>query len=217
VTWQSPSIPRPTPSHEARRRRGVSVVVSVCVIIALVTISVVLVTDSGHRTRTLQLPQAFDNYTQATTLHGAQVQSMFSATAPFHGIGSGDLDAALIALYTDVSDGAPNVLFIGFTAGASPTLGAGLRAGPPDEVTARVLDGTSAVVTPQPVDAGPLGGAIRCAVVNLDGDDAAAGVWADADTLGIVLIAGVTPTRRSMLSTQQTASLTRDFRAAAEH
>jgi hypothetical protein len=214
VAWQPPQ------RDPSARRRALSVVVSACVIVALATIGIVVSTSSGpYRTHTLHLPQSFDNYTRVTTLQGSQVQSMFTAgAATFAGIGTDDLTDALVAVYADISDSSPSVLFIGFTAKASPTIGPGLRAGPSGSIAEQVLDGAGAATGPQAVDAGPLGGAMRCATVSLGGDAASVGVWADMDTLGIVLIDNTTlSTTGNGPSTQRTGALTRDLRAAAEH
>jgi hypothetical protein len=214
VTWQRPQ------QDQSARRRTVSVVVSVCVIVALATIGIVVSTASvSHRAHTLHLPQAFDTYTRVTTLQGSQVQSMFTAgAATFAGIGTDDLTDALVAVYADISDSSPSVLFIGFTAKASPTIGPGLRAGPPGSIAEQVLGGAGAATGPQSVNAGPLGGAMRCATVDLGGDTASVGVWADADTLGIVLIDNSSlTTSGNGPSTQLTSTLTRELRAAAEH
>ncbi len=213
VAWQPPR------RDASARRRGLTVVVSACVIVALATIGIALATGAAsHQPHTLHLPQAFDNYTRVTTLQGSQVQSMFTAgAATFAGIGSDDLTDALVAVYADISDTAPSVLFIGFTAKASPTIGAGLRAGPSGSIANQVLTGAGASTGPQAVDAGPLGGALRCATVDLGGDAASVGVWADTDTLGIVLIDNsALSAQGSAPSTQRTGMLTRDLRAAAE-
>jgi hypothetical protein len=54
--------------------------------------------------------------------------------------------------------------------------------------------------------------------VVLDGALASAGVWADHDTLGIVLLDQSTLTAHSAgASNKHTGVLTRQFRAAAEH
>ena len=99
--------------------RAVASSSSACVIVALAAIGIVVSRSRGaaHRAHTLHLPQAFDNYTRVTTLQGSQVQSMFTAgAATFGGIGSDDLTDALVAVYADISDSSPSVLFIGFTA-----------------------------------------------------------------------------------------------------
>jgi hypothetical protein len=200
LEWQAPRLD-PT----ARQRRAVSVVVSVCVLVALAAIAAVLVSNAtGDRRHTLSLPDSVGAYTRLNTLSGTQVESLFSAgSATFRGVGLDDLGSALV---------------IGFRADDSPTIGPGLHAEPAGDVATQVLDQPGSTIAPQSVDAGPLGGAMRCATVVLDGALASVGVWADHDTLGIVLLDSSSLTAHSAgASNRRTGVVTRQFRAAAEH
>jgi hypothetical protein len=213
--WQPPHL-----DVRARRRRHLSVLTSVAVIAALVAIGAVLLSGSTTtHPRSLSLPSSVDDYTRVRTLSGQQVNSMFSGSGGTFGvIPPADLAAARVGVYAELSDDDPTMLFIGFTGQDSPSIGAQLRTGPAGLVAEQVLDGAGATTGPQQVDAGPLGGAMRCAIVDIDGDDASVGVWADDDTLGIVLIVGSTITTHTTApTTAHTSLVTRDFRAAAEH
>jgi hypothetical protein len=207
-------VPLPNRGRSPRARRRVTVGIAVAVVASLVAIGTTLSSGADSRqTRSLSLPDTVDTYSQVTHLDGAQVSSLFAAAGgTFGGIGSDDLRGAVVGIYADVGDSEPNLLFVGFTAADSPRLGARLRAGSPDSLATAVLDGTPALR----VDPGPFGGAMRCANIDLDGELATVGVWTDQDTLGIVLIVAAPPA--TMPSTPaETASVTRDFRAAAEH
>lgn len=204
----------------ARRRRVTSVLVAVCVVAALATIATVLVSSVvGSPRHTLSLPDSVGSYTRLNTLAGGQVESLFAAgTATFRGVGLDDLHGALVGVYGALDGTQPSMLFIGFRADDSPTIGPGLHTEAAADVAAQVLDQPGSTIAPQSVDAGPLGGAMRCATVVLDGALASAGVWADHDTLGIVLLDQSTLTAHSAgASNKHTGVLTRQFRAAAEH
>jgi hypothetical protein len=213
--WLPPHL-----DDSARRRRSLSVLVSLGVIASLVVIGTVLLSGSStHRARSLSLPESVDNYTKVSTLSGAQVRSMFTAGAgTFGAVPADDLAAARVGIYAELNNTEPSMLFIGFTGQDSPSIGAQLRTGPAGEVAEAILSTAGATSGPQSVDAGPLGGAMRCATVDVDGDAATIAVWADDDTLGIVLIIGSTLTAHTTApTTAHTSSVTRDFRAKAEH
>jgi hypothetical protein len=212
---RSPPVQRPR-----HPRRRASVLISLGVITALITIGTVVFAGPGTRhARSLTLPDTVDHYTRVTTLTGARVRSLFAASgATFGAIGTHDLDRALVGVYANVGDSVPDLLFIGFTAHYSPAIGSQLHARPSGAVAEAVLAGAGATTGAKPVDAGPMGGALRCATVAMDGEDAAVGVWADTDTLGIVLIVqSYLSSNTTVPSTAETGSVTRDFRAAAEH
>jgi hypothetical protein len=213
AVWQ------PVARDRSTRRRTVTAVVSACVLVALTAIAAMVAGTAARPSHSLRLPALVGGYNRVTTLSGRQVETMFSTgAAPFAGIGSDDLTDALVGVYADSHDMEPSVLFVGFTADASPTIGAGLRAGPSGTVAEQVLEGAGATTAPQPVEAGPIGGAMRCATMEIAGSAAAVGVWADHDTLGIVVVdETVVSAHRAAMSAQRTGALTREFRAAAEH
>jgi hypothetical protein len=223
TSWYPVSGWQPGPvDSSARRRRRVSVLMAMAVVTALVAICAVLLAGEpggGNHARSLSLPNSVDGYTRVGTLTGAQVRSIFPAGGGALGsIASDDLTGARVGVYATLDDSGPSMLFIGFTGHDSPSLGAQLRAAPAGTVAEQVLTGAGAAHGATSVDAGPLGGAMRCATVAIDGQDASVGVWADTDTLGIVVLvvdpatsSGTTPTAAS------TGSVTRDFRAKAEH
>jgi hypothetical protein len=221
VGWNH--VPGRQPPHldvRARHRRNLSMLTSVAVIAALIAIGAVLLSGSGTtHPHSLSLPSSVDGYTKVRTLSGPQVNGMFSAGGGTFGvIPPADLAAARVGVYAEFSTDDPTMLFIGFTGQDSPSIGAQLRTGPASLVAEQILNGAGATTGPQQVDAGPLGGAMRCAIVDLDGEDASVGVWADDDTLGIVLIVGSTITTHTAApTTAHTSLVTRDFRAAAEH
>jgi hypothetical protein len=220
AAWYPASDRRPSQLDDrARRRRALAVLSSLGVVAALVTISVVLVSGAhSHHARSLSLPRSVDDYTMVRSLSGSEVRSMFVGGGTFGVIPPADLAAAHVGIYAELTNDQPNLLFIGFTGHDSPTIGAQLRAGPPSTVAGEILDGAGATTAAQTVDAGPLGGAMQCAVVDVDGSAATVGVWADADTLGILMIVGPTITAHTTApTTAHTVLVTRDFRAAAEH
>jgi hypothetical protein len=221
VAWYPPTAWQPRQlDGTARRRRTVSVLTAMGVITALVAICAVLLSSSPatHRARSLSLPTAVDNYLKVSTLSGSQVRSMFTAGGgTFGSVTTSDLDGARVGIYAALDDTAPTMLFIGFTGHDSPSVGAQLRTDPAAAVTDDVLSGAGAAGGSTTVDAGPLGGAMRCAIIDVDGQNASVAVWADADTLGIVLIIDPSLSVRAGSTTAQTSAVTRDFRAQAEH
>lgn len=221
LAWYPPTAWQPRHlDGTARRRRTVSVLTAMAVLTALVAICAVLLSSSPatHHVRSLNLPTAVDNYTKVSTLNGSQVRSMFTAGGgPFGSMTARDLDGARIGVYAALDDTDPTLLFIGFTGHDSPSVGAQLRTDPAASVADQVLSGAGATTGSTTVDAGPLGGAMRCAIVDLDGQHASTAVWADADTLGIVLIIDPTISTRAGSTTAHTSAVTRDLRAKAEH
>lgn len=205
-----------------RHRRAVTAIVAACVATALVTIGIVLLrAATAPNPRTLSLPLSAGAYTRVQALSGAQVEGLFMAGGPsaaFRGIGADDVNGAIVGLYRPTGTADPSLLFIGFTAASSPTLGAGLHAGPAAAIVQQVIDLPGSTISPQSVNAGPLGGSMRCATVVLDGSLASVGLWADHDTLGIVLIDNSTVNASTATSENaRTARITRAFRGVAEH
>lgn len=215
--WFPPAPP--PPALVAKRQRRVSLVVSVAVVAALIAIGAVLVSGATARDpRSLSLPRSVDEYTQVSTLSGAQVQHVFAGGSAFGGLPSADLDSAKVGVYSAMGEPGPSMVFIGFDADESPTLGSQLHNTASDVVATQVLVGAGAGAGVQHVDAGPLGGALQCATIDLSGQSASVGVWADHDTLGIVLIVDSTLTAHGAArSTAHATKVTRDFRTAAEH
>jgi hypothetical protein len=221
----APAVPTSQGWHRApagrppARSQKWSILISVGVFAAVIAIGVALLAGSGTATiRTLSLPDSVDDYVRVSTLDGSQIRSMFATGGAFGSIATTDLSRALVGVYTNNNDGEPSLLFIGFTAEDSPSLGPQLHAGPADRVAGEVLAGAAATTTPVHVDAGPFGGAIRCATIALSGELASVGVWADHDTLGIVMVVeSFRPGNFSSTSIDRTGELTRDIRNAAEH
>lgn len=211
--WPTPSQPSWEQADRTARNRSLTVLVSLGVAAALVAVATILLTSATrHDRRSLSLPQSVDEYTKVQELSGIQVQSLFKTGGSFGAqIPLDDLASAVVGLYSEPGHVDPTMLFVGFTAQDSPSIGSQLHTDPADSVTERVLTGAG-TTTPTFVDAGPLGGSMRCARIDVDGVDGAVGVWADQDTLGIVLLLEpTTPT------TGRTSTVTREFRAASEH
>lgn len=206
-------MPHPQePATRTMRRRTVAIVAAV-VVTLLAVVGLLAVTDAGPRARTLSLPDTAGDYVKLSTLSPTHVNSIFGRSGTFGSIPSADLAHAKVGVYGRESTGTPTLLFVGFSADESPTIGGQLRSEDAGQVTDEVIYGAGGASMPQVVDAGPLGGSMRCSNVHVDGIDAAVGVWADSDTLGVVLLfdpaAAPTP--------QITGAVTREFRARAEH
>jgi hypothetical protein len=214
--WLSPVTPAPAfiPRHRARSRRLTTAAV-VTLAVALVTlVAALLVGNSGpHRAHTLSLPDTADGYVKLSTVNGARIGTILGSGGTFGTIPNDDIAHAKVGVYGRGPQSAPSLLFIGFSANDSPTIGQQLRSEDPGQVTEQVLDGAGAGSAALSVDAGPLGGSLRCSAVQMDGLDAAVGVWADPDTLGMVLM--FDPIARP--SVAQTGDVTRVFRSSAEH
>ncbi len=194
------------------RRRTIAVVTAV-VLALLAVIGVLAVSAAGPAQRGLSLPDSAGPYVRLSTVSGSHVSSIFGSTGTFGSISNADLASAKIAIYGRGAQSAPSALFVGFDAADSPTIGSQLRSEDATQVTEAVLAGAGASANSVPVDAGPFGGSLECSAVHVDGLDATVGVWADSDTLGVVLL--FDPTLGPSLP--QTGTITRSFRAQAEH
>ena len=196
----------------ASRRRSIAIVAAT--VVALIGIvGALLISAAGPTTRSLSLPETSGDYTRLTTITGSHLRSMFGAGSAFSAIPPADLDHAKVAVYGRGALQTPSLLFVGFSAADSPNIGQQLRSENSAQVTSDVLTGAGASLAPLSVDAGPLGGSLECSSVDVDGLSASVGVWADSDTLGMILLfdPALTPSR------EQTGEVTRSFRAAAEH
>lgn len=202
----------PTPhATDTRARRRTVIVVSTLVLALLVVIGALALGNAGPDGHSISLPETAGAYLRVSTVSGDQIQSIFGG-GTFGTVPAADLEKAKIGVYARGSQSSPSAVFIGFTASDSPTIGRQLRSEAADVVTSDVLAGAGAPSTVQ-YDAGPLGGSLRCGSTRVDGLYATVGVWADADTLGLLLLIdpSVSP------STRQTGAVTRTFRAQAEH
>lgn len=203
--------PQQTVDRSARRRT-IAVVVAVGLVLVAV-LAVLSVSAAGPSRRSLSLPDTAGPYLRLSSVSGSQISSIIGSHGTFGSIPDSDLAKAKIAIYARGAQSAPRALFIGFDAADSPTVGGQLRSEDAAQVTDSVLAGAGAAGNSVAVDAGPLGGSMKCSAVRVDGLDATVGVWADADTLGVVLL--FDPTLGPSLP--QTGAVTRMFRAQAEH
>ncbi len=194
------------------RRRTIGVVAVVVLALAAV-IAALTAGAAGPTRRSLSLPDTAGEYVRVSTVSGAHINSIFGNNGTFGSIPHSDLVNAKIAIYARGTQSPPTALFVGFDAADSPAIGRQLHNENAAEVTTQVLAGAGAVINSLTVDSGPLGGSLRCSAVHFGGVDATVGVWADADTLGVVLL--FDPTLGPSLS--ETGAVTRTFRAQAEH
>lgn len=215
----APPVPSPQPAaghrtgSTVRRRRTVAVVSTVTVALVAVVAALLVGANGSHPAHTLSLPQSAGGYVKLTTISGSRLTTILGSGGTFGSIPDDDIAHAKVGLYGHSAQSAPTLLFIGFAASSSPTIGSELHREPANQVTADVLDGAGAGSAALTEDAGPLGGSLRCSAVRVDGLDASVGVWADADTLGLVILFDpmASPTAA------QTGGVTRAFRAGAEH
>lgn len=204
-------VPTTRRTAPASRRRTIAMVTAVALAL-LVVIGALAIGNAGPDGHSLSLPDSAGGYLRISTVSGEHIHSIFGSAGAFGAIPSSELEKAKIGIYARGSQSSPSALFIGFSASDSPTIGQQLHTQAAADVTREVLDGAGAPATVQ-VDAGPLGGALRCGTANVDGLFASIGVWADADTLGLVML--FDPTVGP--STSRTGAVTRTFRAQAEH
>jgi hypothetical protein len=172
-----------------------------------------VISAAGPSHHTLSLPDSAGDYVMLSAVSGSHISTIFGNTGTFGSIPTSDLTKAKVGVYARGSQNAPSALFVGFSGSDSPTIGQQLRSETASQVTAEVLAGAGAALTPLTVDAGPLGGSLRCSTVQVDGLAATVGVWADSDTLGVLLL--FDPVVRPTLV--ETGAVTRDFRSQAEH
>lgn len=198
-------------ARDAARRRTIAVVATVSLALVAV-IGALAIGRAGPTPHSLSLPETAGSYVRLSALSGDHIRSIFGSTGAFGALPSTDLVKARIGIYGRGNQTSPTALFVGFSATDSPDIGRQLHAETSAQVTSDVL--TSAGAPPgSEVDAGPLGGSLRCGNAHIGGLFASVGVWADGDTLGLVLLfdPSLAP------STAQTAAVTREFRAQAEH
>lgn len=202
------------PASARRGSRRLTLIVSAAVVAVLVTIvSVLSSSGTDGAGRSLTLPDTAGDYNLFETITGSQLMNLASG-GPFATLSSGDVANARAALYSRGSSSAPSIVFIGFVAKDSPDIGQELRTQPADEVVDMVLSGAGAgSITPTSVPAGPLGGVMKVAQVAIDSQTATVGVWADNDTLGMVM--DFDPTDQP--STPRMGAITLALRSAAEH
>jgi hypothetical protein len=206
-------VPHPHKATERTLRHRTVIVVASVVAALLTLVGFLAITDSGPRTHTLSLPDTAGPYVKLSTLSPSHITTIFGSNGTFGSIPSADLAHAKVGVYGRGSGGAPTLLFVGFSADQSPTIGEQLRSEDSAQVTQDVLYGAGGATAPQIVDAGPLGGSMKCSNVRVDGLDAAVGVWADSDTLGVVLLFDPTV----IPGPESTGAVTRTFRSRAEH
>ncbi|HEY2299206.1 MAG TPA: hypothetical protein VGH43_15845 [Jatrophihabitans sp.] len=214
MVWQPGSgwAPYPAGPQPTARRRTIAVVSAVAVAL-LAIVTTLVISAAGPSRHTLSLPETAGDYVKLSTVSGSHITTIFGSNGTFGSIPTTDLTRARVGVYARGSQSAPSALFVGFSGSESPTIGQQLRSESSGQVTAEVLAGAGAALTPLTVDAGPLGGSLRCSSVQVNGLSATVGVWADGDTLGVVLL--FDPVVRPSL--EQTGDVTRDFRAQAEH
>lgn len=200
-------------SPEPNVRRQTAVVVVTLAAALLAVIGVLVIGHPGRSGRTLSLPATAGNYVRISTVNGAHIGSIVGSNGTFGSIPTSDVLKARIGLYGPTPSSPPTALFIGFAGSDSPTIGRQLRSENASQVTADVLAGAHASPSSVAVDAGPLGGSLRCSALAVAGLTAEVGVWADSDTLGLVLL--FDPAMSASLA--QTGGVTREFRASAEH
>jgi len=196
----------------AARRRTIAVVAAVVLALAAI-VGVLSVRAAGPNPRSLSLPDTAGPYLRLSTISSSQIGTIIGSHGTFGSISSSDLTKAKIGIYSRGAQSSPRALFVGFDAADSPVIGSQLRSEDAARVTDSVLAGAGASGNAVVVDAGPLGGSLKCSAVRVDGLDATVGVWADSDTLGVVLL--FDPTLGPSLP--QTGAVTRMFRAQAEH
>jgi hypothetical protein len=199
----------------ARRRTVVTVVAVATALVVLVT--ALTVANPGASRHSVSLPTNAGDYVKLSTVTGSRIQTIFGSSGTFSTFATNDLVHAKVGIYGHSAASSPTVLFLGFNASDSPAIGRQLRTEDAAQVTEQVLAGAGAGAgsnaLPVSVSAGPLGGSIRCSPVHVGGLDAEVGVWADSDTLGIVLLfdPALSP------SPVETGGITRMFRSVAEH
>jgi hypothetical protein len=210
--WVPARAPHRRTVEASMRRRTIAIVATVAVAL-LAVVAALAVSNPGPSQHTLTLPESAGAYVKLSTVTGSRISTIFGNNGTFSSIGTKDLAHAKVGIYGRGSLGTPTLLFVGFSASDSPTIGRQLHTEDASRVTAQVIDGAGASTAPLSVAAGPLGGSLQCSAVHVNGLDAQVGVWADADTLGVVLLfdPALSP------SPEQTGGVTRTFRSVAEH
>lgn len=212
--WPAPVPPATAPTHLRHRLGRRSLVIGSLVLVALVALTVVLTVSSApSRARhAIALPAAVGGYVKQHEMHGPELLSLVGAGMLGSTIVAGDLNHAKAAVYSNGTAAAPALMFLGFNADESPTIGDQLHHLDPGQITHDILAGAGLTVGQEQFSPGPLGGAMRCAELEVGHESVAIGVWADHDTLGLLVLVAVG--RPPTLGF--TAGLTRTMRAAAE-
>lgn len=216
------ALPVPVASGHGRPRprRGLTVTISACLLVILLGAGVALGLTSGsdHSSRSISLPNTVSSYNRSLDYDQEQLIALLGNGILGSAVTPEDIRNAKAGVYRNTSPGLPTgsvvpaVVFLGFNADQSPGIGRRLHNLSPADVTSQVLLGAGGGAFQITWAPGPLGGSIRCGDVNIYGDTATVGVWADYDTLGIIFTipsAGTAPL-------DYIGRLTRRMRAAAE-
>lgn len=197
--------------HRPRRR---SVLIGSLVVAALVALTAALTVGNApsRPPHAIALPYTVAEYTEQHEIGGSELMTMIGAGMFGSSLVASDLRHAKVAIYSSATPTEPGFVFLGFDADQSPTLGAELHRRAPDQVTRQVLDGAGLAVGQERFSPGPLGGALRCAAVGLPGESVSVGVWADHDTLGMLVLVSSGPPPALAF----TSRITHRMRAAAE-
>jgi hypothetical protein len=190
-----PQFPYPQPPP-ARRRRGL--LIGTCVagaaIVALVAALLVgnhsskRAADNGSPGHTLIVPDASGDYTRMTgnvadRMAQEAIDTMTSASP-----GYGDVYAkAKIGIYSHPGMAGPALVFIGLAATDDPTIALELRSRPASAELDQAFLGAGVSDTTD-VDAGPLGGVMRCSKTSTAAGDVDICAWADRSILGLMVI-----------------------------
>jgi hypothetical protein len=226
ASWAPPAYPPPPAVTIAstrvwsRPRRGLTVTIAACLAVAVLGVGVALGLSSGsdHGSRSISLPETVSSYNKSMVYSQEQLLALLGNGVLGRPVTQQDIHNAKAGIYRNTSPGLPTgsvvpaVVFLGFNADQSPGIGRRLHNLPPSVVTSQVLLGAGGGAFQITWAAGPLGGSIRCGDVQIDGETATVGIWADYDTLGIVFTipsAGTAPL-------DYIGRLTRRMRAAAE-
>jgi hypothetical protein len=196
----------------------------VAVVLVVLAVSTVAAHESGVNDakdtegRTLALPQAVSGYNKVQTLDVADLLSQLGGSLSGLGVGAAQLDRLLAALYARPAAPEPSFVVIGMQVSDIPELqreiaahgvaaavkdfadGAALSSG-----SVGSLSGDMKSVAP-----GPLGGSMRCGLLSVGAREVGLCSWGDRSAFAVCML--LDPT-----SMDEAATLTRQFRAAAEH
>lgn len=224
ASWSPPVYPQavsvPSARVRSRPRRRLTITVVACVAVAVLGVGVALglSSGSGRASRSISLPDTVASFDRSLDYTQQQLLTVLGNGVLADVATPQDVRNAKAGVYRNTSPGLPTgsvvpaVVFLGFDADLSPGIGRRLHNLAPSQVTSQVLLGAGGGAFQITWAPGPLGGSIRCGDVQIFGQTASIGIWADHDTLGMVLTipqAGTAPL-------DYMGRLTRRMRAAAE-
>ncbi|MGH8962125.1 MAG: hypothetical protein ACRDWT_13220 [Jatrophihabitantaceae bacterium] len=201
--------PRALPPVPRARLVAAGVLAIALVAAGIIALVGVLGSNTDRSRRTISLPDMAGNYQLIRSIDGQSIEAMLGSQLGSLGPIQGALDSAKVGVYGLGPNAGPTIVFLGFSAADSASIRQLLASAGSDAVVTEVMSGAGASV-PRAIGPGQLGGALQCSQAIKNGTSFTPCVWADNDTLAMVLQIGI-------VDVDDAGAVTLQFRSAAEH